>query len=221
MITDVRFYQEGLARALAQRFRVVGTAACPAEAITELQGASPEIALLDVAPEGSVSWLRAIHRAAPKTRLVALAVPDADDDILACAEAGIAAYVTRDASLSELMETLDGVARGEARCSPRVAAGLLRRLALLAGQAEARPSGRLTAREREVLDLIDEGLSNKQIAAHLCIKLSTVKNHVHNILDKVGASRRGEAAARISGRASRAPGRSTDLDPPVQSALLS
>jgi len=88
--------------------------------------------------------------------------------------------------------------RGEAVCSPRVAGALLRRIAALAtdGRSDRVPA-HLTKREREIMGLIDEGLSNKEIAKRLRIEVATVKNHVHNILEKLQVHRRGEAAARV------------------------
>jgi DNA-binding NarL/FixJ family response regulator len=86
----------------------------------------------------------------------------------------------------------------------------VRRLALLAGrQVSKEPNTHITDREQEILSLIDEGLSNKQIATRLLIEVATVKNHIHNILEKLGAKRRGEAAAlmrRQGFRRSRIPG---------------
>ncbi len=81
-------------------------------------------------------------------------------------------------------------------CTPRIAALLLRRVA---EAAAPRSSGleRLTPRETEIVDLIEQGLSNKQIARRLSIELATVKNHVHNILEKLEVARRGEAVARV------------------------
>ncbi|MET9272066.1 LuxR C-terminal-related transcriptional regulator [Kribbella sp. NPDC003557] len=80
-------------------------------------------------------------------------------------------------------------------------AALLRRIGSAAGQAaEQSGSTQLTTRERQILDLIDDGLSNKEIAGRLCIEISTVKNHVHNILAKLGARRRTEAAAKARTR---------------------
>jgi DNA-binding NarL/FixJ family response regulator len=97
-----------------------------------------------------------------------------------------------------LIATLASVVRDEMACSPRIAAALLRRVASLAVERSPWPSGaRLTARELEVLGLIDEGLSNKQIAGRLCIELATVKNHVHNILEKLQVGRRSEAALQV------------------------
>jgi DNA-binding NarL/FixJ family response regulator len=95
-----------------------------------------------------------------------------------------------------LVATLESATRGEALFSPRMAASLLRRVAALAA-TQPSPSAqvRLTPRERDIMRLLDEGLSNKEIAQRLGIEVATVKNHVHNILEKLQVHRRGEAAA--------------------------
>ena len=136
----------------------------------------------------------------PTYPLVALAIEDNDDDVVAWAEAGVSGLVTPNTALDGLTATLESVARGGARCSPRATAALFRRVAGLAGQylraaAGSEPPARLTPREREVIALIDRGLSNKQIASQMQIELATVKNHVHAILEKLHVERRGEAAA--------------------------
>jgi DNA-binding NarL/FixJ family response regulator len=103
--------------------------------------------------------------------------------------------VPREAPLDDLIEILRGIARGEVRYSRSITAALLHRLA---GAASA-PTGRmtLTPRETEIVRLIDDGLSNREIARRLAIEPATVKNHVHNLLEKLHVSRRGEAAARL------------------------
>jgi len=203
--THTALFAEGLALALAGRFHVAGSATVPEEAAAAIAAVRPDVALVDVAEAKDLSWIAAIHQACPDVRVVALSVPDMEDAIIACAEVGIAEFVTRRESLADLFAALERVERGEALCSPTVTAGLLRRIADLATRQPPGPEDpRLTARESEVLALIDEGLSNKEIAVRLCIGLATVKNHVHNILEKAGARRRGEAAARIHGRAARA-----------------
>ena len=102
--------------------------------------------------------------------------------------------------MDELVAALESVACGDLICSPSAAGALLRRVATLAHE---RPQddrlALLSRREREVVGLIADGLSNKQIAHHLYIELATVRNHVHNILGKLGVHRRGEAAALIRG----------------------
>jgi DNA-binding NarL/FixJ family response regulator len=126
--------------------------------------------------------------------VVALAAPESEEDIIALAEAGVLGYVTRDESLDNLVTTIESVARDEMACSPWMATVLVRRVQALAAERPG-PTQRLTAREAEILELIAQGLSNKEIAARLFIEVTTVKNHVHNILEKLGVSRREEAVA--------------------------
>jgi DNA-binding NarL/FixJ family response regulator len=124
-----------------------------------------------------------------------------EDQVVACAEAGIAGYVDRDASLRDLVATVRSVARGELLCSPRIAARLMRRVAELADQPRPpQTPAHLTRREREVVALIDEGLSNKEIAQRLNIELPTVKHHVHNVIEKLGVRSRLQAAAHVRRR---------------------
>jgi two-component system, NarL family, nitrate/nitrite response regulator NarL len=193
---EIRLYREGIAHVLAKEpdVSVVGAAGEAGEALRTVLACSPDVALLDLGAQRGLAAVRALRREAPGVRLVTLGVDDGDDDVLAWAEAGVSGYVPRDASFEDLVETVRAVARGELRCSPRLAATLLRRVTALAGDVPSSPA-RLTQREREISSLLEAGLSNKEIASRLYIELPTVKNHVHNILRKVGASRRGEAAA--------------------------
>jgi DNA-binding NarL/FixJ family response regulator len=136
--------------------------------------------------------------------VVVLGVPELDADVLACAEAGAAGYLLRGDSLPSLLELIRAVARGETICSPHAAALLLRRVATFAAERRSRNGlGLLTAREAEILELLEEGLANSEIAQCLSIQVRTVKNHVHAILGKLEVSRRGQAVARA--RAARAP----------------
>ena len=200
VIADIRLYREGLAGCLAreQDMEVVGMAADRAEAIRRVGDLTPDVALLDMAMPESAATVRAIARTAPGVRVVGLAVPENERDVIAFAEAGIAGYVPREGSLADLVAAVRGAARGEAICSPEIAGGLLRRIAALSVERAPRsPAATLTSREREIVRLIDDGLSNKEIALRLCIQLATVKNHVHNILEKLHVNRRAEAAARL------------------------
>jgi DNA-binding NarL/FixJ family response regulator len=139
-----------------------------------------------------------MKRLVPGVPIVALGVPDVEGDVLACAEAGIAGYVTREASLEELVAVVRSAVQGELRCSPRIAAGLLRRLSALSEHGPSAPRVRLTARQREIVRLIGQDLSNKEIAHRLGIEVATVKNHVHNLLEKLNVHRR-TAAVRLLG----------------------
>jgi two-component system nitrate/nitrite response regulator NarL len=144
---------------------------------------------------------RALRQLLPEIQIMALAVPEAEGFVVDCFEAGICGYVPREGSLEELLDRLTLAVNGKAQCSGRVTAALIRRLAARAsddgqGEPAVRPPIPLTAREAEVVSLIEDGLSNKQIARRLFIEVPTVKNHVHSILEKLGARSRGEAAAR-------------------------
>jgi len=117
-------------------------------------------------------------------------------DAVSFVEAGAHAYLLRDSGLDDLLRTLGEVRRGRAPCEPAVAALVLERLTRLAddaGAPAAPPGEPLTPREMEVLELLSDGLSNKEVAVRLGVALSTVKNHVHNLLTKMGVGRRGEA----------------------------
>jgi DNA-binding NarL/FixJ family response regulator len=129
-------------------------------------------------------------------KVVAFSVAETDDEICECAEAGIAGYVARNGSKEDLIAAIENAVRGEVVCSPRAAASLFRRLAAHVRTKRQRPpEAALTSREQDIIALIDRGLSNKEIARQLQIRLPTVKNHVHNILEKLQVRRRGAAAA--------------------------
>jgi two-component system nitrate/nitrite response regulator NarL len=194
VLVAVRLYRDGISDALDRdpRFRVVGSADS-LEAAREETAA--DVAVVDVAlPEGAGA-ARALRALWPSTRIVALAVREADEDVVSWAEAGVAGLVTREATLDELLDAVEGAAAGEAVCSPAVTGALLRRVAALAGERRTGDASALTRREREIVRLIDAGLSNKEIAGSLRIELTTVKNHVHNILEKLHVRRRMDAVA--------------------------
>jgi DNA-binding NarL/FixJ family response regulator len=199
VVSDTRLYREGLSEVFGrtQSLAVVDAVAHPLDAVAVLEREQVDVVLLGLATDDTPDAARFIGAAHPGVRIVALAVDDRPEGVVPLAEAGACGYVPRDAALSDLMATLRSVVRGESPCSPSVAAGLLRRLAALAEGLDsgAQAPGRLTAREREVLSLLGEGLSNKQIAHRLCIELPTVKNHVHHVLEKLQVSRRTEAVA--------------------------
>jgi two-component system nitrate/nitrite response regulator NarL len=122
-------------------------------------------------------------------KTIMIGVPDRDNDILACIEReGASGYLLMDASLDDLLTNIRAVMKGEALCSPRIAGLAFDRVSTLARQVDRVPTvngNMLTRRETEIIKLIDDGLSNKEIAVRLHIEVSTVKNHVHNILDKL------------------------------------
>lgn len=202
---DIRLYREGLRDILGRRrgFAVVATAGDRAAGIALAVELAPDVVLVDMAMPESMESVHEIVALGAGVSVIALAVPEREQDVIDCVEAGASGYVTREASLKDVIAAVESAARGEALCSPRMTATLLRRVAALAAERAPARSERLTPREREILELIDSGLSNKQIARKLCIEVATVKNHVHNILEKLQVGRRAEAAARVrSGLAS-------------------
>jgi two-component system, NarL family, nitrate/nitrite response regulator NarL len=199
VVSPVRFYREGLASILGRedRIDVIGTAADPWSA-GELYGprTSLDVVLLDEAI--GLECLAVTSRTWPGTNVVVIAVGNQPPEVLTWAEAGIAGFVTREQSLDDLRAAVLGAGVGEVPCAPHLAGALLRRVgSLAAGQAPPPLSERLTSREREIAALLERGLANKQIASQLQIELPTVKNHVHNILEKLHVTRRGEAAAQL------------------------
>lgn len=201
IFSDIRIYREGLAQALHNDgcIVVVGAYAVVRDALEHAVNIAPDVVLLDVANPDALREVRRVNGGFRGAPIVALGVLRRDGDVIACAEAGVAGYVFRDASLGELIATVESAARGELRCSPTVAATILRRVATLAARQRVALPGptRVTRREREILELIDQGLSNKQIAAQLFIEIATVKNHIHSILEKLRVRTRSEAAATL------------------------
>jgi two-component system, NarL family, nitrate/nitrite response regulator NarL len=199
IIAETRLYREALARVLMDdpRVSVVGTAG-RGDVLDQVQALKPEVALIDMGTLESVQVARAVKQASDDVSIVALAVPETEEHVLACAEAGVSAYVPRDGSLEQLPATIESVAHGEVRCSPRVTASLMRRIAVLAAQRGNGLEGvGLTTRELQIADLVARGFSNKEIAQALVIEVSTVKNHVHSVLKKMQVHRRAEVAVRL------------------------
>ena len=196
---SVRLYRDGISQSLARSpgVRVVGVASDAHETLSLLSQGAPDVVLLDVSMHGALGLVRAVASAVPGVKVVAFAVDDEHEDaVLACVEAGVAGWVGRDGSMEDLVRAVVSAARGELVCSARVAALLSRRVAALAGQRRGvPPAAQLTPREVEIGELLSRGLSNKHIARTLSLQLATVKNHVHNILEKLNVRTRGEAGA--------------------------
>ena len=202
LVGAIRLYRDGLALVLAAApgFEVVGSTADGIEAEEAVRRLLPDIVLLDVAPTGTVDAANRVRKFSAMAPVIALGVADLDAEIIRCAEAGVVGYVSREGSLETLAMTIHSAVRGEILCSPQTAGSMLRRLAVLSADRRAGAVGALTSREREILGLIDDGCSNKEIAARLGIEVATVKNHVHNLLEKLQVHRRAEAAARTRGQ---------------------
>ena len=202
VLSEYRLLRDGVALALRQHSSLelvgAGDLSTPAQQIADLR---PDVLLLDIAPAGSLEASRAIREAMPQAKIVALGAAEVESVLMECARAGVSGFVSPDGSIGDVVAAVHSAMRGELVCSPRTAGLLLSRVSALA----ARPphdldKDALTQREKEIAQLVGEGLSNKQIAIALGIQSPTVKNHVHSILGKLNVQRRIEIAAQ-SGRA--------------------
>ena len=194
--SEVRLFREGLNGMLVRQggLDVVGQGSC-AEALDEIGALRPEVALLDPTGNDCRVFCRQAHLIIPALPMVAVAVGELDTDVMACVEAGICGYVARDGSVEDVVRAVTCALAGEVLCSPRLAALLFKRLASLSSSHAVELAGAtLTLREQEIAELVARGLPNKEIARRLRLGYPTVKNHVHNILQKLNLQRRGEIA---------------------------
>lgn len=227
IFSDIRIYSEGLSRVLSnlEAIQVVGAESNLEGAINKISQVNPDVVLLDMTMKGACCTGKKIIQCYPEIKIVALSVPEDEENIIECAEAGIAGYVAREASLDELIDAVKGTESGEICYPPRVATYIFNRIRRLAQGAESytRPAVNsiekndaatvLTSRERQISGLMSEGLSNKQIARNLSIEVSTVKNHVHNILVKLDVKSRLQVVSLLQQSANNRRSRSSDLDP--------
>lgn len=197
IVDDNRLLREGLVSMLTEQngLIVVGEASNGRSALEQIKKLQPEVALIDIGmpDKDGIEVTQTVHQNWPQIKVIILGMPDLTDEILTCIEAGAAGYVLKDASFDYLVETIRSANRGESFCSPQMAASLFSRVAELAGERIPRDAIKLTPREIEIVNKIAEGLSNKEIAQKLFIEVQTVKNHVHNILDKLQLHNRLEA----------------------------
>lgn len=166
-------------------FEVVGEAADGAQAIQLAEELKPEIVLMDLRmPQvDGVTAIREIKSSQAETQILVLTTYDSDADILPAIEAGATGYLLKDSSREELYGAIRATARGDTVLAPSVAARLV-------GQMRAPAEERLSSRELEVLQLVAEGASNKDIASRLHISQATVKSHLIHIFGKLGVSDR-------------------------------
>jgi len=199
IVSDVRLYRDGLALALESRgdIQLVGTADSLENARVILAGTPCDVVLLDACMPAALGTGRTLMLENDGTKVVAVAVAEVPAEIVACARSGLHGYVARNASIADVATAVHAAVRNEVNLPPAVAAEFFKALAELGPVVDAEV---LTNRELEIVGLIDRGLSNKQIAQKLRIGTATVKNHVHNILEKLKLSRRAEAAAHMRGK---------------------
>lgn len=199
VVAEVALYRNALAELISRSalLQLVGTARDVNDALELVRGQRPSVLVVDMASPHMVQTVRVVKASLPAVRVVAFAVLERPDDLVRCAEAGAAAFVARDAPPEALLNAVECASRDELHCSPRAAAMLFSRLGSLIRRGAAADVPSLTDREQQIAQLMSQALSNKEIAVRLRIEVSTVKNHVHRILGKLGVTRRSDAAQRI------------------------
>jgi len=178
---------------------IVGEATNGREALELCRRYEPDLALLDMRmPEmDGLAATRAIKQELPRTAVVIVTMHENPDYLFEALKAGAAGYLLKDASQREVVTAIRRVLRGESLLNQDLATQLLRRLAGEAsGVATPRPPERLTPREHEVLRLLAQGQTNREIAKSLVVSVGTVKVHVEHIIAKLGVSDRTQAAVR-------------------------
>jgi len=199
LVSEIQLYREGLAVRLAAEpgLELIASLDTLPEALEVAARRLPDLVLFHVSPTSqSLSALSEAVASLPGTRFVALGVVEVDEAMV-WVEVGVAGFLEQRDSFGELREVIGAVMRDELRCSPRMAAALMQRVRELSRLRWRADLALLTAREREVLRLLGEGLSNTEIARRTSLRLPTVKNHVHHVLQKLQVPTR-EAAASLA-----------------------
>ena len=199
VVDDHDLFRDGIASLLTARgYEVVGQASDGLEAVVRASELRPDLVLMDVRMPnmGGLEATRFIKTEHPDVKVVMLTVSDDEADLFEAIKSGAQGYLLKNLKSEVFFDLISGVRSGEAPISPRMASKMMAEF--LQGQARptaAERKSKISAREMEVLDLVAQGKTNKDIAASLAISESTVKYHLRNILDKLHLDNRAQAAA--------------------------
>ena len=199
IIDDNRLVREALT-AMLNRLTDLRVVAADGPDSTFLAEAKPHVLLLDVGlrDQDSLRVAAELKQAHPDASIVVMDLLPVNEEIVEFVNAGVSGFVLKDATFEEFVETIRAVAAGKKVLPPRMTESLFSQIAKEAGgqgRAEVLEDVRMTRREREVIDLIGEGLSNKEIAHRLNIATHTVKSHVRNVMEKLALHTRLQIAA--------------------------
>lgn len=202
LIHDNRSTRDGIVAIIRKQpgFKILATAAVVEEALRLVQQRRPQVVLLDLGGDvdDRLTLAGALHGEVPESRVVLMGVRLLQEDIESFIQAGVSGFIMADATVARLVSTLQSVADGIQVLPPELAAPLFVQLNRHGHKPRRKPSldaKQLTAREREVADLIVQGFANKEIARRMGIALHTVKSHVHKVLSKLAVNTRLEVAA--------------------------
>src|SRR5215208_3250803 len=199
LVDDHEVFRIGLRTVLEFEpdLRVVGEAGDAAAGVRAAEALRPDLVLMDVRLGGidGVTACREIRSRLPEVRVLMLTSFADEDVVMASIMAGAAGFVTKNVGRAELLAAIRSVARGESLLDPAVTRSVLARLVELSERDRARGTDNLSEREREVLVLVAQGCTNREIAEKLVLSEHTARNHISRIFEKLGLSRRSEAAA--------------------------
>ena len=200
VVTPIRLFGDGLASCLRRHPDIALQDVLVDLSLLQdcLAATAVDAVLIDVTQGIDLDHVRAMAIAFPEVALVALGLDEQRQSVIRCGRAGFRGYVDRNASVNHLCRALMDACAGRLSCSAEISSGLLRALfARARDERSAEMTDALTAREGEVLQLIGNGLSNKEIANELSVSVATVKHHVHHVLHKLKLPRRAQAMRRV------------------------
>jgi DNA-binding NarL/FixJ family response regulator len=202
LIEDNRVVLEGLTALLHRVAGLEIVHSASSADLSHIERTQPRVLLLDVGLENgdSLALARRVGKELPDTRVVMMDLLPAEEDVREFIEAGVSGFIMKDASVDEFVKTIQSVAQGSNVLPPTMTSSLFSQIAheMVNGRdsgSAASAAVALTPREREVIDLISEGLSNKGIAARLHVSVHTVKSHVRNVMEKLALHTRLQVAA--------------------------
>lgn len=205
LVNEMRLISNVIASVLEDEpdIEVVGRAASVDEALALATESDVVLVSTRLPDNGALKLTSAIAEADPSVKVLVMGLGESKGRVLRYIEAGADGYVLKNDSVNDLLEHIRAAQKGKALVSPKIAAALMTRVTELAQLFADIESGineaiDLTPREREILELIGQGLTNQEIADHLVIEVGTVKNHVHSILQKLDVSNRQDAASYLA-----------------------
>ena len=198
VVDDHPLFREGVTRSLEEsgQFMISAQGGSADDAVRLVTEFNPDIVLLDLSmPGGGIQAAAQIAQRAPDVKVIVLNVSEANDDIMAALKAGAKGYVLKGVGSAALVEIMQGIANGESYVSPSLAARLLTEMRLRPPPALADdPLSTLTEREEQILRLVAQGMSNKEVGRKLELQEKTIKHHMTRILEKLHVRNRTEAA---------------------------
>ena len=198
VVDDVPLFRAGLSSALNEAgFEVVGEAGTAEDAVAQAEVLQPDLVLLDVLMPGlsGLDVVGKIVAVSEKSQVILLTGSESEEDMISAIKSGARGYIVKDMPFAHLVDLIRAVAEGGAAFSPKMAGKMVDVLRQLLRHQELFKSRKptLTGREIEVLQLVARGMTSKAIGDRLFISENTVKNHIRNILDKLGLHSRNEA----------------------------